>query len=186
MSIQQRQSKAPRDGMFGKGFCLVAFLLISAGICFSQSPPKASSSPQERPDLNGEWVMDSTLSKMGKEFHDYFLTIVHRGPEISFSEHYWNGKREVREELIYYTDERADIDPKMGHNDRTETRWVGKKLVHQRIGYIKLWFLVPPRSDKVEFASREEWSLSDDRQTLTRTITHDRGRGSKVVFTRVK
>ncbi len=132
MSIQQPQSRALRGGIVSKGFCLVALLLISAGICFSQSPPKASSSPQERPDLNGEWVMDSTRSKMGKGVHDYFLTIVHRGPEISFSEHYWHGKREVREELIYYTDERADIDPKMGHNDRVETRWVGKKLVHQR------------------------------------------------------
>ena len=169
---------------------MVALLLISAKVCVSQSPSKTSSSTQERPDLSGEWLMDSTRSNLGKEFHNYFLTIVHHGPEISFSERYWHGKSEVREELIYYTDERADIDPKMGHNDQTETRWVGNKLVHQRTGYLKLWHLVPPNSKKIYFVSLEEWSLSDDRQTLTRTITRDGGRsskaGSKAVFSRVK
>lgn len=189
MSIHHPQLRLARGGMFSKKVFLVAFLLIFAEVCFSQSPPKTSAAPQERPDLNGEWVMDPTRSKMGRDLHDYFLTIVHRGPEISFSEHYWHGKREVREELIYYTDKRADIDPKMGHTARTETRWVGNKLVHQRTSYMKIWILVPPHSNKVEFVSLEEWSLSDDRQTLTRTITggdRDSGRRSTAVFTRVK
>lgn len=189
MSSHQPQLRSPRRGMFSKRFCMVVFVLLSAGICFSQSPPKTSSAPPERPDLNGEWVMDPKRSKMGKEVHDYFLTIVHRGPEISFSERYRHGESEVREELIYYTDERADIDPRMGHTARTETRWVGNKLVHQRTSYTKIWIVVPPHSNKVEFVSLEEWSLSDDRQTLTRTITgggRDSSRRSTAVFTRVK
>jgi hypothetical protein len=155
-------------------------LLIGTTVCVAQGNNQKSRD-KVRPDLSGTWVLDKSRSNLGSDITDYVLTIVHREPEIRFSKRYKRGKREIREELIYHTDGRPEFSPMQGSNDsQPETRWRDNKLVRKSV--------TGPRTGPVnfEFVTYEEWVISPDSQTLTRTVTST-GPGllkSKAVFTR--
>jgi hypothetical protein len=137
-----------------------------------------------RLDLNGTWILDESRSNLGNEISDYVLTIVHREPEIRMSKRYQRGKRETKEEIVYYTDGRPEPDPRLRPNDPLpETRWRGNKLVRRVVTR-------PVGSGSLDFqvASYEEWVASQDKQILTRTITITMGSAiiskKKAVFRR--
>jgi len=135
------------------------FLTASFGIAHGgnqKTPP---------PNLSGTWVLDPSKSNPGSEVKDYVLTIVHREPEIRFSKKYKRGKREITEESIYHTDGRPEFGIHQGVNDSLpETRWRGQKLVRRTVTRAR-------GSVQLEFVNYEEWSISPDKQTLTRTIS---------------
>jgi hypothetical protein len=134
------------------------FLATSFGLAHGDSqktPP---------PDLSGTWVLDSSRSNLGSEIKDYVLTVVHREPEIRFSRKYKRGKREIIEESIYHTDGRPEFGAHQGVNDSLpETRWRGQKLVRRTVSRAR-------GSVDLEIVNYEEWSISPDKQTLTRTM----------------
>lgn len=158
--------------------CLSLALTLSLAYGDSQKTP---------PDLSGTWVLDTSRSNLGSELKDYTLTIVHREPEIRFSKKYKRGKREIREESVYYTDGRPEFGNNQSVNDPLpETRWRGQKLIRRSVTRAH-------GSIDVQFVTYEEWSISADKQTLTRT-TETSGpvlsggifAKSKAVFTRLQ
>ena len=159
--------------------CLIFMAFASVGQARQGKPKPVQSEPS---NLNGEWILDPDRSKMDREIHDYSLTIVQQESEIRFSKRYWRGKREIKEQATYHTDGRPDVDSRMGINDRLETRWRGKKLVHKITSGLN-----GSQSFNLQFVTYEEWVISDDRQTLTRTITSEAGNlFSQAVFHRVR
>jgi len=159
--------------------CLVLVALAAVG---HAGQDKSKTVQSEPPNLSGEWILDANRSKLDKEVHDYSLTIVHQESEIRFSKRYWRGKREIKEQATYHTDGRADVDSRMGINDRLETRWRGKKLVHKITSGLN-----GSQSFNLQFVTYEEWVLSDDQQTLTRTNTTEAGSLlARAVFNRVR
>ncbi|MDX6289913.1 MAG: hypothetical protein QOH42_1712 [Blastocatellia bacterium] len=161
-----------------KEFAIAVFLLTAATVCLAQS---SKPSTKVRPDLSGTWILDGSRSNLGSDITDYVLTIVHREPEIRFSKRYKRGKREIKEESIYHTDGRPEFGPMQGSNDsQPETRWRDNKLVRKSV--------IGPRTGPVnfEFVVYEEWAISPDSQTLTRTVTSTGPSvvKSKAVFTR--
>ncbi len=157
--------------------CLLPLILTPGHAQDSKSKP-AQPGP---PNLSGEWSLDPSRSNLEKEIHDYSLTVVQHGSEIHFAKRYWRRKREVKEESTYYTDGRADIDPKMGINSKLETRWRGQKLVHKATTALNL-----SQSFDHQFVTYEEWTISNDGETLTRTTTTEAGSLlSRAVFKRV-
>jgi len=155
------------------------FLTASFGIAHGDSqktPP---------PNLSGTWVLDPSKSNPRSEIKDYVLTIVHNEPEIQFSKKFKRGKREISEETVYYTDGRPQFgDGQTPNGTLPEIRWRGQKLVRRTVTR-------PRGSFELEFVNYEEWSLSADKQTLTRKMTTS-GPGlragvfieSRAVFTR--
>jgi hypothetical protein len=165
--------------MRAKHILIAVCLLAVVGLSSGQNKSKPAQS--DPPNLSGEWILDPSRSNMGNEIHDYTLTVVHEGPEIRFAKRYWRGKREIKEESIYHTDGRADIDPKMGTNSRLETRWRGRKLVHKITSGLN-----GSQSFNLQVVTYEEWVISNDSQMLTRTITTEAGNLlSRAVFNRV-
>ncbi len=157
--------------------CLLLTVLLS--ISFGNSQKKAP------PDLSGTWILNPAKSNLGSEITDYVLTIVHNEPEIRFSKKYKRGKHEISEDTVYYTDGRPQFGVGQAANDPTpETRWRGQKLVRRTVARAR-------GSVQLEFVNYEEWSLSSDKQTLTRKMTTS-GPGlsagifieSRAVFTR--
>ena len=129
---------------------------------YSQSLAKSKHEP-EAPNLNGTWVLDHSRSKLDSEIKDYVLTIVHKEPEIRFARRYKRGKREINENSVYYTDGRPQFIYQS--SQQPDIRWRDKKLVVKTIS--------KPTGGpvKLEFVTVEEWSVSTDKQTLTRTMT---------------
>ena len=159
--------------------CLIFVTLASVGQARQDKSKPVQSEPS---NLSGEWILDPNRSKLGKEIHDYSMTIVQQESEIRFSKRYWRGKREFKEQASYHTDGRPDVDSRMGINDRLETRWRGKKLVHKITTGLN-----GSQSFNLQFVTYEEWVISDDQQTLTRTITSEAGSQlSQAVFFRVR
>ena len=159
--------------------CLIFVALASVGQARQGKSKPVQSEPS---NLSGEWALDPNRSKLDKEIHDYSLTIVQQESEIRFSKRYWRGKREIKEQATYHTDGRADVDSRMGINDRLETRWRGKKLVRKISSGLN-----GSQSFNLQFVTYEEWVISDDQQTLTRTITSAAGNLlSQAVFLRVR
>ena len=157
---------------------IILFLLAAGLPGFAQTPKPASATP----DFSGKWTLDKSRSTVGSDVTDHLLTIEHREPQIIFSTRYNRKKREINEQLVYYTDGRPGYDPRQSPGDPApRTFWQGRKLV--RI------LLTQPRGPMgFQFETREEWVLSADQQTLTRaTETHGRStiRGSRAVFVRV-
>ena len=156
-------------------------LLIATTVCVAQSNNQKSRDGA-RPDLTGIWVLDESRSNLGSDITDYVLTIVHREPEIKFSKRYKRGKREIKEELTYHTDGRPEFGSLQGFNDpQPETRWQGDKLVRKSVSRPNGGPL------NLESVTYEEWAISPDNQTLTRTMTSTGPGGyvkTKAVFTR--
>jgi len=135
------------------------FLTASFGIAHGDSqktPP---------PNLSGTWVLDPSKSNPRSEIKDYVLTIVHNEPEIQFSRKFKQGKREITAQEVYYTDGRPQFAAHQGVNDPIpETRWRGQKLTRRTVTRAR-------GSIQLEFVNYEEWTISPDKQTLTRTMS---------------
>jgi hypothetical protein len=159
--------------------------LLAITITFGQGQQtKPQTTQPDVPDLSGKWVLDRTRSNLDKEIHDYSLDIIHDASEIRFSKRYWRGKHEIKEEVVVHTDGRFDVDPSLGINGQSETRWRGQNLIR------KVTTSLGPANGfpvNLKLVTLEEWTISSDRQTLTRTITRDSGeRISKAVFSRIR
>jgi hypothetical protein len=140
------------------------FLILS--VCVAQST-KNDSNKKTRPDLSGTWVLDNSRSQIKDKVVDYVLTIVHREPEIRITKKYKQGGRDYLEELVYYTDGKPEFNSRPGHRDlETLTRWRGNKLFRRITSGAKGIQSSPP----LEIVTTEEWELSTDGKTLTRTI----------------
>ncbi len=157
---------------------IILFLLTAGLPGFAQTPKPVNATP----DLSGKWTLDNSRSTIGSDVTDHLLTIEHQEPQIIFSTRYKLKKREINEQVVYYTDGRPGIDRRVSPGDPApKTFWQGRKLV--RI------LLTQPRGlMNFQFETREEWVLSADLQTLTRA-TETRGRStimsSRAVFVRV-
>jgi hypothetical protein len=144
-----------------KHLIAVACLFLTASFGLAHGEPQKTPPP----DFTGTWVLVPSKSNVDSEIKDYVLTIVHREPEIRFSKKYKRGKREITEESIYHTDGRPEFATHQSVNDSLpETRWRGQKLVRRTVTRAR-------GSIQLEFVNYEEWSISPDKQTLTRTIS---------------
>ena len=143
-------------------------LLPMATLCLAQSQPSQKQSQQVGPDLSGVWLLDESRSNVGSgkdRVSEYVLTIVHREPEIRMTKKYKRSGRQFTEELIYYTDGRPEL--KGGRLDsQSTTRWRGGKLVSTSRALPAGMRTDPP----LEVITTDEWELSKNGQTLTRTI----------------
>ena len=129
-------------------------------------------------------------SEMKKKVVDYVLTIVHREPEIRMAKKYKESGREYSDEIVYYTDGRPEFSTAKGRRSpEPVTRWQGNKLVRTVSARLRDNPSVfarkvpsgPQTSPPLEVVTTEEWTLSTDGKTLTRTIAT-----SGVVMSRVK
>ena len=173
----------PRIFVTFKQFCIAVCLLVIAVASGQAQQSKAKPAQPEVPNLGGEWVLDPARSQLDKEIHDFTLTVIQNASEIRFSKRYWRGKREIKEAVVVHTDGRSDVDPGVGINAESETRWQGQRLIR------KITSGLSPASGypvNLKFVTFEEWIISSDQQTLTRTITRDTGeRISRAMFSRV-
>ena len=155
-------------------------LLCALSVCQAQSNGK--STKKTPPNLSGIWMLDYSRSSLDpatkKKMVEYVLTIVHREPEIRITKKYKKSSREYSEERVYYTDGRAEFRSPGGLRDPDSvTRWQGNKLVRRSTFGPGRFETFPP----LETVTTEEWKLSPDGKTLTRTITN-----SGMIMGRVK
>jgi hypothetical protein len=155
-------------------------LLFTLSVCQAQSNGK--STKKTSPNLTGIWLLDYSRSSldpaMRKKVVDYVLTVDHRGPEIRITRKYKEGGREYSEERVYYTDGRAELSSRAGNRSPEPiTRWQGEKLVRKTRFTPNVVQTSPP----LEVVTIEEWKLSPDGKTLTRTTTT-----SGMIMSRVK
>jgi hypothetical protein len=158
-------------------------LVIVPVVCFAQGKEKK---PAPKPDLTGTWVLDEANSTTGLNekdgITDYTLTITHHEPEIKMSKRYRQGGREVVDDVTYYTDGRPEYSSLRGVRDpEPTTRWRGRRLVRRSVKEIG-------GPLKLRTETEEEWVLSEDGRTLTRTVLNfgmGRDSKSKYVFTRL-
>jgi hypothetical protein len=145
-----------------------------------------TSAPAKPPDLSGTWVLDEAKSNIGRRrserVSNYTLSIVHQGPEIRMSKRFEQGGRVITEEVVYYTDGRPEYSSLRRVRDpEPVTRWRGNRLVRRSVKESSGSF-------KIKFETQEEWVLSEDAMTLTRTVLSS-GPGlilrTKFVFTRL-
>ena len=168
-------------GMSLKVFLGGIALLFTLSVCQAQSKGNKSAK-KTPPNLSGIWMLDYSRSSldpaMRKKVVDYVLTIDHREPEIRINRKYKEGGREYSEERVYYTDGRAELSSPGGlRNPDSLTRWQGDKLVRRSTFGPGRFETFPP----LETVTTEEWKLSPDGKTLTRTITN-----SGMIMGRVK
>jgi hypothetical protein len=157
----------------------ILWLFLVLGVCVGQV--NNNSAAKTRPNLSGVWVLDISRSKLTDKAVDYVLTIVHKEPEIKMTKKYRHDNREHLEEVIFYTDGQPEFNSKKGARDpEPVTRWHGNKLVRRSTtaatGIRTQTF--PP----MQIATTEEWELSFDGKTLTRTITTNGVLTSKVRY----
>jgi hypothetical protein len=130
------------------------------------------------------WALDISRSKIRDKVVDYVMTIVHQEPEIRMTKKYKQDGREKLVEVIYYTDSTPEFNSQKGYRDpEPVTRWKGNKLVRRSTVRPPGIQTFPPN----EIVTSEEWELSPDAKTLTRTITTSGVISSKLkyVFTRI-
>ena len=159
----------------------VFLLCLVFGVSVAQTT--SSSNTKTIPDLSGVWDLDESRSQIDSRLRnkeeDYVLTIVHKEPEIRLTTTYQLHGSKKTEESIYYTDGRPEFHSRTGKNSEPVTRWRGDKLVRKSV-------TAPfgPRmgSFPVEMVMIEEFQLSSDGRTLTRTITHSGAFEAKLLF----
>ena len=154
-------------------------LFLALAFC-ARAQPNKDKPKSEPPDLSGLWLLDESRSNVGRgkdRISDYSLSVVHREPEIRMTKKYMRGGRHFNEELIYYTDGRPEL--KGGRLDsQSVTRWRSGKLVSRSTFAPNGLRTEPP----LEIITTEEWELSKDGKTLTRTITMTGTFGSKTRY----
>ena len=173
-------------GMGPRVFLSSISLLLTLSVCLAQSDG-SKSNKKTPPDLSGIWMLDYSRSSLDpatkKKMVDYVLTIVHREPEIRIAKKYKMSGREYSEETVYYTDGRPEFTSREGRRDpEPVTRWQGNKLVRRTKSTPHGVQMRPP----LEVVTIEEWKLSPDGKTLTRTITNSGMIMSKVGYVFVR
>jgi hypothetical protein len=145
----------------------IVLLCFGSGLCIAQVGN--NSIAKTKPNLSGVWVLDTSRSKLGDKVVDYVLTIVQQEPEVRMTKTYKQENRERFDEVIYYTDGKPEFNSRKGRRDpEPVTRWQGNKLVRRSTAIpTGITRTFPP----VEIVTTEEWKLSSDGKTLTRTIT---------------
>ena len=148
----------------------VFFLCLVFGLSIAQT----KSVSKTKPDLSGIWTLDESRSKVDTrltdKLQDYVLTIIHKEPEIRITRSYKQDGRNHTEESIYYTDGRPEFNSRTGRKDSEPvTRWRGQKLVRRTVA--KLTGNIRETFPPLEAVTTEEWELSADGKTLTRTVT---------------
>lgn len=139
------------------------WVLMAATACFAQAGTERSDK-QTEPDLSGTWILDKAKSQK-VEAEQFTLVIVQFGPEIKITEKSLNGGRESLNEIIYYTDGRSDLDTSEGDRyQKIKIRWKGNTLLKEN-NYITT-------GARFEMVLTEEWKLSKDKKSLTRTIVN--------------
>jgi len=161
------------------GSCL---LLLAWSVCAAQNNA-SKSKPKVRPDFSGTWVLDKSKSSLDpatkKNVVDYVLTIIHREPEVRMARKYKEGGHEHSEELVYHTDGRPEFITHAGRpGPQVITRWRGDQLVRRSTSAPDGLNNMRPDNMRpglerspIEISTKEEWKLSTDGKTLTRTIT---------------
>lgn len=164
----------------------VFFLFLVFGVSVAQTT--TGSRTKTLPDLSGVWALDESRSELDPrrvKQQDYVLTIIHKEPEIRLTKTYQQYGKQKTEESIYYTDGRPEFQSRTGNNSEPVTRWRGNKLVRKLVSapYGAPSGNFPP----VETSMTEEFELSADGKTLTRTLTLSGTvmRKQRFVFTRV-
>lgn len=139
------------------------WVLITAATCLAQAETQ-SADEQARPGLSGTWILDKSKSpKMDAD--EFTLVIVHREPEIKITEKSLKDGRELINESVHYTDGRSDSDNSEGDRyQKVKIRWKGDTLIRESI--------YTTRGTKFEMVTTEEWKLSKDNKTLTRTVVN--------------
>jgi hypothetical protein len=139
------------------------WMFISVSVCFAQTE-RPNSNKQNRPDLSGAWILDK--SKSPKVDVDRFtLVIVHREPEIRITEKLLKDGRESIKESVHYTDGRSDSYVTKGKDySQVKIRWQGKALVIENAHTTS--------GTRFEIVTTEEWKLSNDNKSLTRTVAN--------------
>lgn len=139
------------------------WMLIAATICFAQSET-GRSNKQSKPDLSGIWLLDKSKSSSVDADH-FTLVIAHLEPEIRMTERLVKDGRQWTKEFVHYTDGRSDANVTKGeHYSKTKLKWQGNTLVRE---HLHTTFGV-----KFEMVTTEEWKLSKDNKSLTRTIVN--------------
>jgi hypothetical protein len=134
---------------------------------------------QNKPNLNGEWVLDRGRSNVGRAARpDLPVKITHQDPELKIKYQFDHGGQIVEREFSYYTDGRGETNPatmflsdgvRINARDvdkqvtKSKTRWSGNKLV------TRFTLRSAIAGHILEFDVIEEWRLSDDGKTLTQT-----------------
>lgn len=137
------------------------WIFIAATLCFAQAETRGANQPA-RPDLSGTWILDKAKSQK-VDADNFTLIIVHREPEIRITEKSLKDGRELSNEVVHYTDGRSDSDTADGaHYAKVKIKWQGKTLVRENIHTTS--------GVKFEIVTTEEWKLSKDHKSLTRTI----------------
>lgn len=137
------------------------WVLITAASCFAQADTERADK-QALPGLSGTWVLDKSKSPK-VDADEFTLVIVHREPQIKITEKSVKDGRELINESIHYTDGRSDSDT--GDGDRyqkVKIRWKENTLIKENI--------YTTTGARLEMITTEEWKLSKDNKTLTRTV----------------
>lgn len=152
---------------------LRSVILLCLVFSLAVAQTKTGSKTTTRPDLSGVWALDESRSQIDSRLRNkednYVLTIVHKEPELHLTKTYERNGRKLTAESIYYTDGRPEFHSGSGYASEPETRWRGNKLVRK---------VVTPGAtssgifQSVDAVLIEEWELSADGKTLTRTISH--------------
>lgn len=158
----------------------VFLLCLVFGVSVAQTTN--NSKTKTIPDLSGVWALDESRSEIDPRLRnkeeDYVLTIVHKEPEIRLTRTYQHSSKET-EETIYYTDGRPEFHSRTGKSSEPVTRWRGDKLVRKSV---TAPYSRRTGSFSVETVMIEEFQLSADGKTLTRTITHSGAFNAKLRF----
>jgi len=143
------------------------WMLLAVTFCAAQND-KNKPDKEAKPDFSGTWILDKNRSDWLD--HDLTLTIVHRDPEIKITSRSSKSKeQEKTEERIYRTDGKAESSStRVNQDSEQRTLWWGKTLVRRTVNQTTF----PGRGARaVKVVTSEEWSLSKDGKTLTRTVT---------------
>lgn len=141
----------------------VLIILVVAHACAAQGA--TTTSAQEKPNLSGTWSLEDSQIK-ADGITDYLLVINHREPDITMTKEYKRGKKQITERFEYHTNGQAEVYPNRKPDDPpSETKWRGAKLIRRSVTRVG-----GRGSLTSELVTREEWSLSADKQALTRWI----------------
>jgi hypothetical protein len=147
--------------------CLVAL----AAICFSQS------SNTGKPDLSGTWEFDAARSNFARSRSSpEQIKITHHDPELIIRRKIIVNRVSEERELTYYTDGRGEKNPTTSwvttnpgsdsfkpSETASKTTWSKDKIVTRSVSRFYAG------AETMEFEIIDEWRLSSDGQTLTKT-----------------
>lgn len=163
------------------GICI----LIFGAFAFGQNPAK----DPDVVSLNGTWALDKARSGAGGglrvQFADAVMTIVQTEREIRTTTRIKNNGKETVEDATYYLDGRKE---KTSNGGEVKTKWTGKKLVITTKSVIRALTI---GGTHPEMQTKEEWEVSKDGNTLTRTLSGSASLGmpappkSRFVYSRI-